>query len=83
MTVDAILDELIDALIVECPGKLPDGLKEYRRYQRICGICDDLGYHVAIYPAGDIHVIEISQAPNGGLIAPVDVLRLALERVRA
>jgi hypothetical protein len=83
VTIDDILDELVDALIVECPGVLPDGLKRNRRFQRISGICEYHGYVVATYPAGDIFVIEISEAPNGRLVAPVDVLRAALERVRA
>ncbi len=81
--IDAILDELIDALIVECRGSLPTGLNRNRRFQRISGICEYHGYIVSTYLAGDIHVIEVSEAPNGGLIASVDVLRAALERVRA
>jgi hypothetical protein len=83
MNIDAVLDELVEALIVECPGALPEGLKRNRRFQRICGICDGLGYVVSTYPAGDIYVIEISETPNGGLIAPVDVLRASLEHARS
>jgi len=81
VTIDAILDTLIDALIFECHGVPPDGLKRNQRFQRISEICGDLGYVVSMYPAGGVFVIEISQAPNGGLIAPVDVLRVTLKRV--
>lgn len=83
MNIDDVLDELIDALIVECPGALPADLKRNRRFQRISGICEYHGYVVSTYPSDGIFVIEISQAPNGGLMAPVDVLRVALERAQA
>lgn len=83
VNIDDILDELVDTLIVECPGALPADLKRNRRFQRICGVCEYHGYDVATYPSDGIFVIEISNAPNGGLIAPVDVLRAELELVRA
>jgi hypothetical protein len=67
VTIDEILTELVDTLIVECSIDLR--IVETRRYRQIEGVCDEFGFVLWRTVSDGRQVIEIARSPNrpGGI----------------
>lgn len=76
MTEDEILDELVDALVVECALELR--IFGTRRYRAIEAVCDEFGFVLSRVVSNGRQVIEIARSPNRPIGIGYDELRTRL-----